>query len=54
MAIKKIKDVVCRKRIAEKGVKEKAEHNKVLYYFCSKKCKEKFLKAPEKYLKLVG
>jgi len=52
--VKKVKDVVCRKKIAEKDAKEKAEHNKIIYYFCSKGCKEKFLKEPEKYIKLKG
>ncbi|HCG77093.1 MAG: YHS domain-containing protein [bacterium (Candidatus Ratteibacteria) CG_4_10_14_3_um_filter_41_18] len=54
MAIKKIKDVVCRKKMTAEEAKEKAEHNKIIYYFCSKRCEEKFLKAPENYLKLVG
>jgi len=52
--VKKVKDVVCRKKITEKEVKEKTEYNKVTYYFCSRRCKEKFLKEPEKYLKLKG
>ena len=52
--VKKIKDIVCRKKIAEKDAKEKTEHNKITYYFCSKGCKEKFLKEPEKYIKLIG
>ncbi len=43
-------DPVCKMIIEEKKAVTKVEYNGETYYFCSEKCKEKFLKFPEKYL----
>lgn len=51
--MKEYKDVVCRMTL-EKETKNKSEKDGKVYYFCSPKCKEKFDKEPEKYIKLVG
>ena len=53
MGKKKYKDLVCRKWL-DRETNNKVEKDGKVYYFCSKRCKEKFEKDPEKYLKLVG
>lgn len=44
------KDPVCSMDIEEKKAVAKSEYKGIIYYFCSKGCKEKFDKDPEKYL----
>lgn len=51
--MKKYKDAVCRGTL-KKETKNKSEKDGKTYYFCSPRCKEKFDKDPEKYIKLTG
>ncbi len=44
------KDPVCNMNIDEKKAAATSEYKGITYYFCSKICKEKFDKDPEKYL----
>jgi len=53
MAKKVHRDVVCRKWLDKEGG-HKVEKDGKAWYFCCNKCKEKFEKDSEKYLKLVG
>ena len=53
MAKKVLKDTVCRKWL-ERETKNVVEKDGKKHFFCSPKCKEKFEKEAEKYLKLVG
>jgi YHS domain-containing protein len=43
-------DFYCQMDIAKYGVSDTATYKGKLYGFCSKMCKEEFLKTPEKYL----
>lgn len=43
-------DVVCGMELDPSSVKFQVEHNKELYYFCSKNCKGHFVTDPEKYI----
>lgn len=44
------KDPVCNMDVEEKKAAAKSEYKGIIYYFCSRGCKEKFDKDPEKYL----
>lgn len=44
------KDPVCGMTVDEKTAQWVSEYKGTKYYFCSKPCKEKFDKDPEKYL----
>ncbi len=46
-----VKDPVCNMDIDEKKAAAISNYKGKTYYFCSKVCKEKFDKEPEKYLK---
>ncbi|RAR69273.1 YHS domain-containing protein [Flavobacterium aciduliphilum] len=43
-------DFYCQMDIAKYGVSDTAHYKGNLYGFCSKMCKDEFLKSPEKYL----
>ena len=45
-----VKDTVCGMDIEAETAAERTEHNGWTYYFCGKKCKEKFDLNPEQYL----
>jgi len=53
MSKKKFKDAVCRMWL-KNPTKNVVEKDGKIYYFCSPRCKEKFEKDAEKYVKLVG
>ncbi|MEW6066726.1 MAG: YHS domain-containing protein [Nitrospirota bacterium] len=44
------KDPVCNMNVDEKKAAVTSVYNSVTYYFCSKSCKEKFDKNPEKFV----
>ncbi len=44
-------DAVCKMEIDKKDAKWNSEHKGKTYYFCSPMCKQKFDRAPEKYIK---
>lgn len=46
-----VQDPVCKMIIEKKEAVAEVEYRGKTYYFCSKKCKEEFLRFPEKYLK---
>lgn len=46
-----VMDVVCKMEIDEKAAKWKSEYKGKTYYFCAPTCKQKFDRAPEKYVK---
>jgi Cu+-exporting ATPase len=49
------KDPVCGMDVDEKSAPAKMEYQGKVYYFCAVRCKEKFKKSPEKYIKdLIG
>ena len=45
------KDPVCNMNVVEEKAAATSIYKGVTYYFCSKPCKEKFDKEPEKFLK---
>lgn len=47
----KVKDPVCGMMVDPHTAKNRHEHGGRTYYFCSTKCREKFIADPEKYLK---
>lgn len=47
-------DPVCGMQVDEKKVTQKTRYNGRTYYFCSKECKTKFEKDPEKYVTKAG
>jgi YHS domain-containing protein len=44
------KDLVCSMNVDEKNAAATSSYKGAAYYFCSKSCKEKFDKDPERYL----
>jgi Cu+-exporting ATPase len=44
------KDPVCNMNVDEQKAAAMSEYKGVTYYFCSKMCKEKFDKEPEKFV----
>ena len=44
------KDFVCDMDVEENNAAGTSEYKGKIYYFCSRSCKEKFDKSPEKYM----
>ena len=45
------KDPVCGMNVDEKNAAATYEHKGITYYFCSAGCRDKFVQAPEKFIK---
>ena len=50
----KAKDPVCGMSLDPSKVREQLEHSGKAYYFCSKRCAERFAQNPEKFLRAPG
>src|SRR6266478_3122002 len=50
----KVKDPVCGMMVAPEKAAAKIEHAGKAYYFCSKRCAERFSREPEKFLAAPG
>ena len=47
-----VQDPVCKQIIEKKDAKVSIVYNGEKYYFCSKHCRDEFVKSPEKYISL--